>query len=261
MPMESALRARICVIGAGNVATHLARALSCVGDIVAIYSRDIANARVLAESLRVSSFTDSLRDIPADADYYIVAVKDDAIARIAAETPRGGVWAHTSGSVPMDVFAPYKERYGVFYPLQTFSRHHDVDVSEVPFLIEGSTPDVADSLMALARRISTTVRPADSEVRKRLHIAAVFACNFANLMWIEADELLRRQGLDIGYLRPLLRETLRKLDDMTPGDAQTGPARRGDRNVIERHLAMLDDEPRRLYADLSEIILKRYNNE
>lgn len=261
--MESALKPRICIIGSGNVATHLAAALATQGEIVQIYSRDRQNAVRLAGKLGLSSdlATDSLKDITCEADFYLVSVKDDAVEEVAKNTPHNGVWAHTSGSVPMSVFAPYKERYGVFYPLQTFSREHEVDMKQVPIFVEGSAPAITDELLALGRKISDTVRIADSDLRKKLHVAAVFACNFVNLMWMEADELLCAEGLGIEFLKPLLVETLRKLDDMKPAEAQTGPARRGDRKIIGEHLGMLDGERRDLYAELSRIILKRYNHE
>ncbi|MBD5213965.1 MAG: DUF2520 domain-containing protein [Bacteroidales bacterium] len=259
--MEQPLR--VCLIGSGNVATHLGTALSQVAKVVQIYSHSLQNATALAEQCGCESVTDSLSMITADADLYLVSVKDDAIASVVESTPQaqGGVWAHTSGSVPMTVFAGYKERYGVFYPLQTFSKDLKIKVREVPIFIEGYDASTTDFLLRLARRISDNVTEADSTLRKKLHVAAVFACNFVNLMWIEADELLKESGLGIEFLRPLLKETLGKLDRVSPADAQTGPACRGDRHVIDEHLNMLSDEKRELYSMLSEIIIKRYINE
>lgn len=259
--MESALK--ICLIGAGNVATHLGTALSRVASIVQVYSRHIDNAALLAEKCACDSFTDSLAEIAPGADIYLVAVKDDAIETVAEKTPQapGGIWAHTSGSVPMTVFAGKKRQYGVFYPLQTFSRELSLDVAEVSVFIEGCDAPTAEMLRKLARQISENVAFADSELRKKLHVAAVFACNFVNLMWIESDELLRESGLGIEFLRPLLKETLRKLERMSPEEAQTGPAQRGDNHVISEHLKMLQGEKHDLYAALSEIIMKRYCHE
>lgn len=253
---------RICLIGAGNVATHLALAINSVADIISIYSHDRQNAVALASKLGKESIaTDSLESIPADADFYIVSVKDDCIAEVARRTTDAGVWAHTSGSIPMTVFEGIKSRYGVFYPLQTFSKTVSLDISKVPFFIEGNTSLVLDALMALAKKISTVVEPADSNRRKALHIAAVFACNFVNYMWIEADELLQREGLDISFMRPLLEETLRKLSSVSPADAQTGPARRGDRHIIENHLSQLHGEQHEVYELLSKLILTRYHEQ
>lgn len=253
----------ICLIGSGNVATHLGVALSRVAKVIQVYSHNISNARILAEKCGCQNITDSLSDVTVDADLYLVAVKDDAIAEVVRSTSQAseGVWAHTSGSVPMTVFAGYKSRYGVFYPLQTFSRDLDLDVREVPVFIEGSDMLTASFLNQIASEISDRVTSADSELRKKLHVAAVFACNFVNFMWIEADELLKESGLGIEFLRPLLKETLRKLDRMSPSDAQTGPARRGDRHIIAEHINMLSEEKRELYSILSERIINRYTDE
>lgn len=256
-------RPRVCLIGTGNVATHLAEALDKVADIVQVYSRSIENARSLAFQLSSNpSPVNSLETVVDDADYYIVSVKDDAIESVASETPRaGGIWAHTSGSVSMDVFKPYKKRYGVFYPLQTFSKDISLDLKRVPMFIEGCSEEVFTALFDLAQKISDTVEYADSNHRQALHIAAVFACNFVNFMWMQADDLLRNQNLDITFLKPLLEETLRKLDAGSPRDVQTGPARRGDLNIINKHISHLSPEKAEIYSFLTDRILKSFGNE
>lgn len=255
-------KTKICLIGAGNVASHLARALSKVANIVQIYSHTIANATALASEIGKPGIAiDSLSKITADADFYIVSVKDDYIAYVAANTPDAGIWAHTSGSIPMSVFDGYKTAYGVFYPLQTFSKHVTLDISRVPFFIEGNDRDTACRLTELAKCISYIVEPADSERRGALHIAAVFACNFVNYMWTQADDLLQKQGLDISFMKPLLEETLNKINTVSPVDAQTGPARRGDYHIIENHISQLSGSQRDIYELLSGLILKRYNHE
>lgn len=254
------MTSRICLLGSGNVASHLARALNQVGEIVQVYSRRIDNARRLAQELGGDvAFTDDTNAITPDADFYIIAVRDDAIESLVASTPNAGVWAHTSGSVPMSVFEGRKTHFGVFYPLQTFSRDVDLDLSKVPFFIEGSDEQTYAQLFALASKISEVVEPADSQRRCRLHVAAVFACNFVNFMWMQADDLLKADNLGIDYLRPLLEETLRKISTVSPADAQTGPARRGDTDIINRHLAMLQGNSREIYERLSNDILKTFN--
>lgn len=251
------------MIGAGNVAWHLATALALQTDIVSVYSHTDAHAQALATHIgRPESAISCLSEIPADCDYYIVSIKDDAIADVAKHTPDAGIWAHTSGSVPMSVFDGVKSRYGVFYPLQTFSRDVTLDISHVLFFIEGSTTSVTTALSNLASLISDCVEPADSHRRRALHVAAVFACNFANYMWVHADTLLRREGLNLSVMQPLLAETLDKITRVSPHAAQTGPARRGDIHTIEKHLEMLDDnDSKAIYRLLSDSILKHYNNE
>ncbi|MDE6449649.1 MAG: DUF2520 domain-containing protein [Muribaculaceae bacterium] len=238
---------RICIIGSGNVATHLAKALDKDNNIVQIYSHTYEHAWQLGKSMGHPEIaTDRLDKITDNADIYIVSVKDDSIATVLADTPDKGIWVHTSGSIPMEVFNGHKTQYGVFYPLQTFSKHVDINMSRVPFFIEGNAPETYHTLETLARNISDVVEPADSKRRKALHIAAVFACNFVNYMWTEADELLRNEGLNINYLRPLLEETLGKIGSVSPADAQTGPARRGDTKIISEHLSQLTGEKREI---------------
>lgn len=251
---------RICVIGSGNVATHMAAALNSVADVVQVCSRHIENARALAGKLGRGVAASTLDGLLPDADYYIIAANDDSIASIAASTPPyPGIWAHTSGSVPISVFNGLKEQYGSFYPLQTFSKDVAVDFSRVPMFIEGSDDGVCDTLMALAKRISRSVEKADSARRKALHLAAVFACNFANLMWLDADTLMRCEGLTVNYLAPLLEVTLQKLGGASPRDAMTGPARRGDLAVMNAQLDALPDDLKETYAMLSQRILDIYH--
>lgn len=258
--MEQPRRLRICLIGAGNVASHLAPALASVADLVQIVSRGGASARRLAEGIPGCAAAEGTEGLVPDADLYLIATADDAIGGIVSSTPDfPGVWAHTSGSVPVEVFAGHKSRYGSFYPLQTFSRDVPVDMRQVPFFIEGNTPQVTEMLAGLAGRISDSVTLADSALRHDLHVAAVFACNFVNQLWADADALLRRRGLNIGYLSPLIAATAGKLADASPADAMTGPARRGDLNVIENHLASLPPELAGTYRLLSQRILDIYH--
>ncbi len=253
-------RPKVCVIGAGNVATHMAAALSRVSEIAQICARHPERAKALATKIGKNVAYGTTAQLLSDADFYIIAANDDAVATIAAETPPyPGIWVHTSGSVPASVFKGFKERYGSFYPLQTFSKDIAVDFSRVPMFIEGSDEPTRDRLLELAGSISTVVNTADSDRRKALHLAAVFACNFANLMWLDADTLMRRSGLTVNYLMPLLDVTLQKLRMATPSDAMTGPARRGDMGVINSQLESLPKDLKGTYALLSQRILDIYH--
>ncbi len=239
----------------------MAVALSDVADVIQVYSHTIQHAEALASL--IGDGCEAIADVESiatDADFYIISVKDDCIRQIAESTPDSGIWCHTSGSVPMEVFAGLKSRYGVFYPLQTFSKDVAVDFSEVPMFIEGCDRMVTESLMSLASLISREVKPADSSMRKKLHIAAVFACNFVNFMWTQADELLRRDGMTVNVMMPLLKVTLDKLNSVSPADGQTGPARRGDQKIIDEHLSMLDGDKAEIYSMLSRMIINKYNS-
>ncbi len=249
---------RIIIIGSGNVATHLARALSNVARVEAISSRHPDNARALATQIPGCKASDSLTDLPADADFYIIAVADDQVATVADALPDvKGIVAHTSGSVPIEALARHQRR-GVFYPLQTFSKNAQIDISQVPFLIEASDSLTAEALRALASELSRTVVDADSTLRSHIHVAAVFTCNFPNFMWSCAAELLEKDGLDLNIMRPLLYATLDKALAIGPEAAQTGPARRGDLHVIEKHMASLPPALARLYQILTDHIIDKY---
>lgn len=255
---------RCVVIGSGNVATHLAKALAPHVDICQVYSRNIIHAEELARM--VSNDCVAINDINAidrDADLYLMAVSDDSIKDILQHFGGcdHGIWVHTSGSVGIDVFDGLRCRYGAFYPLQTFSKSKPVDMQQVPIFIEASDSATQRELVAIASKISGKVNLLDSEGRRRLHIAAVFACNFVNYMWIVADRQLHLCGTDIHALDPLLKETMEKIATLTPLQAQTGPARRGDRNVINRHISMLDDDDARLYELISRQILDTYHEQ
>lgn len=262
MPMgegsHRTMEKRIAVIGSGNVATHLATA---VEGVVQICSPNLANAAALAEKVGCDA-TNSTSGL-ADADIYIVAVNDDAIAAVLESVParcRKALWMHTSGSVGKSVFDGLGYgRYGVFYPLQTFSKSVDLDMNRVPFFIEGSDERTADEIRQLALSVSTAVYIADSHLRQQMHVAAVFACNFSNYMYTLADDVLQRNNLPFSVMKPLLEETLRKACSNGPERSQTGPAARGDRKIIANHEAMLDGERLDIYETVSNAILKRYN--
>ncbi len=251
---------RIVVLGSGNVAGHIAKALDKVADVVQVFSRTEKNARQLSAQLKNASATSNINSIVTDADLYLMALKDDVIAETVKHSPETtGIWVHTSGSVPASVFEGIKESYGVFYPLQTFNKVTDLDVSKVPILIEGNSKATFESLFELACRISKKVEAADSDKRKLLHRAAVFACNFANYMWCISDDILKEGGYDLSILEPLLRMTLDNALKSGARASQTGPARRGDFNIIEEHASLLPEQYAGLYRMISEKINDDFN--
>ncbi len=250
---QASQQPRVAIIGAGNVAGHLAEVLAQAGCLVGVWSRNESHASSVAAPLKVSGGTISA--LPRDLDVYIVAVKDDAIPAVSAAIgPVAGIVAHTSGTAPMDALV--QARRGVFYPLQTFSSNRHIDMSEVPFFIEGSDDVVSEVLMNLALRISPDVRYAGSDIRATLHLAAVFACNFANHSWAIAENILKREaGCSLEVFAPLLRETLAKAMECGAGASQTGPAARGDIHTIEKHLQRLEGAQADIYRIMSQDIM------
>lgn len=253
---------KIVIFGSGNVATHLAAALDRVYDVKQIISPNPQHASALAKRMRNATATSNIKDAINDADIYLIAVKDDAISEIVSSTaPDSGLWLHTSGSVGVEVFSPYKKNYGVFYPLQTFSKDVKVDISAIPLFIEGSSDLTESEIRQIAGGISTKVFHADSHQRRQLHIAAVFACNFANRLWAIADKILSQSGYNFDILAPLLQATLNKAIATSPLDGQTGPARRGDNKIISSHISSLNGEDADIYRLISSSIFNQYNNE
>lgn len=251
---------RVVLIGAGNVATHLGVGLQKAGwEIMQVYSRTSVSASELATRLGVP-FVTSLGEICSDADIYLVMVKDAVLQELIPSIVKGkehAFFVHTAGSMPMDVWKGTAERYGVLYPMQTFSKQRDVDFSSVSFFVEANDAGELDVLKSLASALSPKVYKATSAQRTYLHMAAVFACNFANHMYALSAYLLEKQGLPFDAMLPLIDETARKVHELCPAEAQTGPAVRKDRNVMDKHLAMLNDEPclRELYEKISESII------
>lgn len=256
-------RTKIVILGSGNVATHLAVSLDSVADVRQVWSRNIDHANRVASNLSRCEGIDSADRLMRDADVYIIAVVDDAIPTVASMLQGvSGIVAHTSGSFPLDSLSSIiiPSRAGVFYPLQTFSKEAEVNISKVPFLIEGTDDYTVTVLSDLARNISENVHPIDSSTRAELHVAAVFANNFANYVWDLADRYLKdHTQFDIKVFGPLLDETLKKALTLGPHRAQTGPAKRNDTQVINTHIAKLDEEMADVYRALTEHIIKDHS--
>ncbi len=252
---------KIVLLGSGNVSTHLGRAFKMAGqDIVQVYSREQKNAHELADSLAAES-VDDLSEITKEADLYIIAVKDDAIRKVAEQLNlKDQLIIHTSGSTGIECLEGVSERIGVFYPLQTFSKAKAVDFRQIPIAIEGNSDEVLNTLKAIADRITEKVIELNTLERRTLHTAAVFACNFTNHMYTLADDLLKTKGLEFDLLRPLITETAFKVQTNDPAEMQTGPAIRQDVNTIDKQKELLEYDPsvRDLYEKLSQSIINYY---
>ena len=248
---------KVVVIGAGNVATHLASALKTCGyDIMQVFSRTEVSAKLLADKLQCS-FTSSESSIQRDADLYFYCISDNALeAVIKIFQQSKGIHIHTAGSIHVDIFRNYADNYGVLYPMQTFSKQKAIDFNTVPIFTEANNADNLEIINSIARKLSEKVYPISSEQRIKLHIAAVFACNFSNHCFRMAHEILEESHLPFDLILPLIDETVEKLKHLTPEQAQTGPAVRNDQNVLEKHLKALENHPEKqeLYRVLSASI-------
>ena len=232
----------IVIIGKGNVATNLDYAF-----------------RKKGIACQMVSSREGLDELP-QANVYIYAVKDEALASVVAQVQgrERSLHLHTSGTMPITVFGEDKPHAGIFYPFQTFSKARLIeDFSTVPVFFEARGIDDISAVYSLALTITSHVYEATQHDRERLHVAGVFTNNFTNLMYTMAAELLQNTHIPFRALLPLIDETAAKVHTLSPRDAQTGPARRGDENVMNHHLELLNDEQRQVYQLLSDAIKKR----
>lgn len=249
---------RIVLIGAGNVAHHLAPALLNAGlNLCQIYSRSIESARELGKKTGIT-YTADLFAVYPDCDVYIFCVSDDVLPSLfkSLRINKKALVLHTSGSVPLSVFGSGFENYGVLYPLQTFSKKRALNFREVPLCVEASNEFSRKAVLSLAEKLSERVQEISSDKRKKLHLAAVFANNFTNHLYGMAGKMLEEEGLDFSLLRPLIFETAHKVMLLSPEEAQTGPARRGDESILSMHKSLLKNDKKRLtlYTLLSDSI-------
>jgi predicted short-subunit dehydrogenase-like oxidoreductase (DUF2520 family) len=244
-------------IGAGNVATHLAKALCNNGyRLIQVYSRTINSARELANAHQ-AEFTNSSSKLLPLADFYLVSIPDQTMAELLYKIEfHDKLIFHTAGSSGLEVFGNKFKHFGVMYPLQTFTKNTALKISEIPFLIEASDEKSLEKIEVIARDISERVYVTDAETRRWIHLAAVFACNFTNHMLVLSDRILKDKNIDPSILRPLIEETLGKSVYMDPAEAQTGPAVRGDFATIDKHIKMLENQSllQKIYTFTTESI-------
>lgn len=247
---------RISIIGAGNLAWHLAQELEKADHlIIEVFSRKLKNARALTSRLYDALPIDKLNFSSSNAEVFIIAVTDDALPEVVSKIvlPENAVAAHTSGS-----FSIRNPEMGVFYPLQTFTKQTSVNFKEIPICIEALNETTENVLSEIAKSISKKVLFLNSEKREALHLAAVFACNFTNHLLSNAKTILDREGLEFSLLEPLIIETIEKALEFDPDKVQTGPAARRDKQLINDQFKYLKKYPelQKIYKSLTESILK-----
>ncbi|MBU2940584.1 DUF2520 domain-containing protein [Lacinutrix sp. C3R15] len=249
----------VVLLGAGNVATHLFKAFTNTEEVTVKqwYNRSL---KTITKYKNKVAITDNLEDL-VEADIYILAVSDDAIADLSQKLPfTNRLVVHTSGSVSLYAIDK-KHKRGVFYPLQTFSKGASVDFSKVPLCIEAhKVKEDFPILKKLAKAIGSQPHKVNSDQRAALHLAAVFVNNFTNQIYRIAHEITESQGAEFDILKPLIQETARKLDDLSPFLAQTGPAKRNDKKTIKKHLSALTDvHHKEVYELLTQSIQKTHS--
>tara|TARA_B110000285_G_scaffold13195_1_gene13075 strand:+ start:1485 stop:2243 length:759 start_codon:yes stop_codon:yes gene_type:complete len=248
----------IVFLGFGNVNFHLINTLykHNKDSVIQVYNRSEIN---LNKELNKIPFTTDLSKIK-EADLYIIGIPDDAIAAFSETLPlKNKLVVHTSGSVSMEALSK-RNRKGVFYPLQTFSKNREVNFNTIPICIEAKEEADLELLTNLGNSLSEKVVEIDSDERSKLHLAAVFVNNFVNHLYAIGDDILGNNELSFDLLHPLIEETASKVKTLSPSEVQTGPARRGDQKTIEKHLHLLKEGPEsELYQQLTESLMKKFD--
>ncbi len=231
---------KVSIIGSGNVAQHLIQAFQSnpAIELVQVFARNPKNVTNLLDSDRITSDYTQLQQ----ADLYIIAVSDDAIAEVSENLALNNqLVVHTSGTVTLNALAN-KNRRGVFYPLQTFTIDKEVNFKTIPLCIEAENEKDTTTLKLIANAISDAVYDINSEQRKALHVAAVFVNNFVNHLYQIGNEICDANTIPFAILKPLIQETANKIATLSPKAAQTGPAKRNDISTIAAHQQFLTDE-------------------
>ncbi|RNA61032.1 DUF2520 domain-containing protein [Chryseobacterium nematophagum] len=246
---------QIVIIGSGNVAYHMAKAFILNNIYLAqIFGRNEKELKKISEELNIPYSTDRIED----ADLYIICVSDNSIENVSKViTNKNCLVAHTSGSLPKDILVG-EYRKSSFYPLQTFSKSKRLEYSTIPFFIEAENEVDKRFLFEIANKISKNVMESTYEKRKYIHLTAVFACNFVNHLFSRAKEISDSQEIPFNYFFPLIDETVEKIYEIDPKLAQTGPAVRNDKRILELHEQLLKDESLEIYKTMNHSIQKMY---
>lgn len=249
---------KIVIIGSGNVAYHLCKAMvEAQIPIAQIFGRNKNELAKISSTFHLPYSTTHLED----ADFYLICVNDAAIQEVSKFIKnKKSLVAHTSGSLPKEILRG-EFRKASFYPLQTFSKSKELSYAEIPFFIEAENEHDESLLVNLASKISKNVMKSSFEKRKYIHLTAVFACNFVNHLFARAKEISDSQNIPFHFFLPLIDETVSKIHSIDPKLAQTGPAIRNDENVLKLHEDLLtDQELLKIYQTMNESIKKMYES-
>jgi predicted short-subunit dehydrogenase-like oxidoreductase (DUF2520 family) len=255
---------KISIIGGGKVAFHLSNMLKEVQHFelfqILIRNKESQAAFTSFENLKI---IDNYNQLSNEVDIILIAVNDDQISSVSNSIQALDLFEnkyifHTSGKFTSSVFLPYFKNFGIFYPLQTFSFLRNPDYTKIPFCISASNKVTKQILLDLASSISSNINVLTDQEREKIHLAAVIVNNFTNHLYSIAEDYLEKNNIEFDLLKPLIRETIDKLDDLTPKEAQTGPAKRGDIATIQNHLSLIKDQKElsKLYKMISKSINK-----
>ncbi len=249
----------VVIIGSGNVAEAFARSIAkCDGVALRqVFARNKERGEKLAQ-LYHTEWTCDIKNI-AKADFYIIAVSDRSVAEVAQSlvVDSSAIIAHTAGSIAMEAIPERNGRRGIIYPLQSFTAGREITLDDVPLFIEADSEESNQRLSALASKLSSRIEYATSERRRTIHLAGVFVNNFVNHLYALGGDIIEREGLSFDILRPLIAETASKaIASGDPRSVQTGPAIRGDKEVCQRQLSLLDSDKlkQQIYKSITDSI-------
>jgi predicted short-subunit dehydrogenase-like oxidoreductase (DUF2520 family) len=246
---------KVVIIGSGNVAQHIIKVMQTAVNInlVQVFARNKNSVNHLITEDKTTSDYNDIKE----ADVYIISVNDNVINEVSSQLPfKNKLVVHTSGSSELSVLDA-KNRKGVFYPLQTFSKDKEIDFTSIPLCLEAENDEDFKMLENLAQLISENVFAISSEQRKSLHVAAVFVCNFVNHMYTIGNKICKEHNVPFEILQPLIIETANKITSLKPEEAQTGPALRNDTKTINKHLEFLQDSN---YQELYKLLTQSIQN-
>lgn len=251
---------RITIIGAGCVGDFLATRLYERGfEIVEVVSRRKKSAVEIAKKVKAKANQEDFEKMNKDSDLYILCVKDEVIMELRNKIQVGDkLIVHTSGSMTIDVFKKASTNYGLIYPLQTIIRERKINLDIIPFFVDGNTEESCLRIENFVKSFTNNVFRIEEAKRVKLHMAAIFASNFTNYMYKIAQDIMNREQIPMEVLKPLAYETIDKIFELGPIASQTGPARRGDCVIIDKHKSLLKNQQRKLYSMLSNMIKKDF---
>jgi predicted short-subunit dehydrogenase-like oxidoreductase (DUF2520 family) len=249
---------KIGIIGSGKIAKVIAKA--CIQqqlEIACIYSRNFEHASILAAQINCQNVVAQISAIPQNLDLYCLCVNDDAIEEVSLQLQVNGVVVHFSGSQPIELLSN-QEKYGVCWPIQTFSEGTIESLKEIPFLIQANNTETLKQIKEFVSTLSNSIIISNNQERRYYHLAATIANNFSNHLYTHVANLLQKQQLDFKLLLPILKETIHKLEINHPYQNQTGPALRNDTQTLQAHLDLLENEPdtKALYQLMTQSIQK-----
>ena len=262
-------KTNIVIIGTGNVAHHIAQSFTFNKKInlIQVFNHRNSKEAILFSKQVQCDLVSNYSSINTQADIYIIAVKDDAIVEVVKHLiplKLKGLVVHTSGSIDVSILKNVSQNSGVYYPLQTFYKGANIDWKSTPLLIEGNSKSVENKLKQLASLVSKKTKIVDSKTRLQIHLAAVFACNFTNAMYVSAYEIIENNlsKKDTDLLLPIMQHSFQKLQNIHPVKAQTGPAMRDEKLVMKKHLNLIKNNKQltHVYKTLSDLIVTQQHS-